>query len=108
LLLVIEVDGTRAGMLRLDRQPCQDDAPRDEIAIAVDSSYGNRGVGSAALALARRLMPAAVFDAEITSDNVASQRAFARAGFRRVGDNLYRSRPVMIEPVSGQSTPPLI
>lgn len=93
LLLIVEANGERAGMVRLDRLPDHEGVARHEISIAVDPICGRRGVGTAALALTRCLIPAAVFEAEIMPENLGSQRAFARAGFRRVGDNLYRNEP---------------
>jgi UDP-2,4-diacetamido-2,4,6-trideoxy-beta-L-altropyranose hydrolase len=93
LLLIVEVDGARSGMVRLDRLADRDGRARYEVSIAVDRNCGKRGVGSAALALTRRLLPAAVFEAEIMVENAASQSVFARAGFNPVGDNRYRNEP---------------
>jgi len=93
LLLVVEAKDKLVGILRLDRLPDQDGTPRYEIAVAVDSIYANRGIGGAALALGRRLNPQAIFEAEIAPKNVASQRAFASAGFKPAGNNLYRYGP---------------
>ncbi len=91
ILLVIEVDGTRGGFVRLDRLRGDTENIVFEISVAVCPRLHKRGVGSAALSLARRLLPAAVFDAEILPENAASQRLFARAGFRQVGVTRYRA-----------------
>ena len=93
LLLIVECNGAAAGMLRLDRLPDRDGMARREVSIAVDSNCAKRGVGSAALALARRLLPCSVLEAEILPENRPSERAFARAGFRPAGANRYVNLP---------------
>jgi UDP-2,4-diacetamido-2,4,6-trideoxy-beta-L-altropyranose hydrolase len=90
-LLLIETDGERVGSLRLDR--LDSDNPSFEISIAVCPTHHGRGVGSGALSLARRLQPAAVFEAEISPGNTASQKLFERADFRKVGATRYRELP---------------
>jgi UDP-2,4-diacetamido-2,4,6-trideoxy-beta-L-altropyranose hydrolase len=87
-LLVVEAEGERAGSLRLDRLDIKNAA--FEVSIAICPNFHGRGIGSAALSLARRLQPGAVFDAEILPDNVASRTLFLRAGFRKVGETRYR------------------
>jgi UDP-2,4-diacetamido-2,4,6-trideoxy-beta-L-altropyranose hydrolase len=87
-LLLIEANGERVGSLRLDR--LKSDDPSFEISIAVCPTRHARGIASGALSLARRLEPAAVFEAEISPANVASQKLFERAGFRSVGAARYR------------------
>jgi len=94
LLLIVECDGTAAGMLRLDRLPDRDGVARREVSIAIDPHYAQRGVGTAALALVQRLLPGAVLEADILPDNRPSQRAFARAGFRSAGGDRYRHEPL--------------
>jgi UDP-2,4-diacetamido-2,4,6-trideoxy-beta-L-altropyranose hydrolase len=87
-LLLIEVGGERAGSIRLDR--LNGKGPAFEISIAVCPHFHGRGIGSVALSLARRLLPAAAFDAEVLPENVASRALFARAGFRKVSATRYR------------------
>lgn len=89
LLLIAQLEGVPAGMLRLDRQ-----AEGERVNIAVDSRYHRRGVGAAILALAALMRPGSALDAEILPGNAASQALFAAAGYRQVGERLYRRAPV--------------
>lgn len=89
LLLVIEVDGKPVGSLRLDRKSERRGQPCYEVSIAIDRCHSGRGIASLALAQARRLLPGASFEAEIAEGNLASQRAFKRAGYEPSGKNLY-------------------
>lgn len=91
LLLVIEAEGERGGYVRLDRLDSESAA--FEISVAVCPKLHGRGLGSAALLLARRLQPDAVFDAEILPENFASRALFTRAGFRQMGEGRYQQRP---------------
>ena len=93
LLLIVEVDATPAGTVRLDRNDDLGEVVRYAISIAIGPAFHNRGVGSAALSLIRRLMPAAALDADVAPENVASMRLFSSKGFQRVGNDLYRSMP---------------
>ncbi|MBI3759765.1 MAG: UDP-2,4-diacetamido-2,4,6-trideoxy-beta-L-altropyranose hydrolase [Deltaproteobacteria bacterium] len=88
LLMIIEVEGARAGMLRLDRG-----AATDRISIAVDPDYHRRGIGAASLALATRVSPGRPLEAEVLPENRASMALFAEAGFRKVDSNLFRREP---------------
>jgi UDP-2,4-diacetamido-2,4,6-trideoxy-beta-L-altropyranose hydrolase len=97
MLLVIEANYERAGYIRLDRLKCA--SAVCEISIAVRPDLHGRGVGSAALLLARRLQPGAIFDAEVQPENAASQALFIRAGFLQVREGRYRQRPVRRETV---------
>jgi UDP-2,4-diacetamido-2,4,6-trideoxy-beta-L-altropyranose hydrolase len=91
-LLVIEVDGKGAGSVRLD--PTHHAmADSFEISIAVDPKLHGRGVGTAALSLARRLQAGTILEAEILSENLASQRLFSAAGFHKVAATRYRQLP---------------
>lgn len=89
-LLLIEVNGERAGLVRLDRLKSERENAAFEISVVVCPRLHGRGIASAALSLARRLQPVAVFDAEILPENAASQRLFARANFRKVSATCYR------------------
>jgi len=90
LLMIVEVAGAAAGMLRLDRQS-EGGRPVYGVSIATASAFQRRGVGGAALALARRLAPAAAFEATVSPQNVRSATLFRRAGYRQVGPDLFRS-----------------
>jgi len=95
LFLVIEADRDRAGYVRLDKLHGKEAA--FEISLAVRPQFYRHGVASAALKLARRVQPAAVFDAEILPDNIASKALFTRAGFRHVNGNHYQQVPAFFE-----------
>jgi UDP-2,4-diacetamido-2,4,6-trideoxy-beta-L-altropyranose hydrolase len=79
-----------AGMLRFDREP--DDAWQVSILIAPEKV--RLGIGVAALALGRALVPSAELVAEVVPGNEASHRLFQRAGYVQGPDGLYRSAPV--------------
>ncbi len=89
-LLIVEAGEEQGGMVRLDRIG---EAQRYEVSIAMREDYQYRGIASAALKLIRRLMPGAVFDAEILPANTASIGLFRRAGFVPDAGNRYRSCP---------------
>lgn len=94
LLTIVESQGAPLGYIRLDRKaPLADSVPRYEISIAIDPNEHGRGLGSAALGLARRLAPGAVIDAAVQTGNLSSNALFRRAGYRDVGAELYRSLP---------------
>ncbi len=93
LLCVIDVDGENAGTVRLDRRFGNHADPTFEVSIAVCPTLYGRGIGSAALALARRLHPLAVLDAEILAENIASKSLFTRAGYSQVDATRYRQQP---------------
>lgn len=90
--LVIEIDAGPVGFVRLDRLNSDLADANFEVSVAVCPKFHGRGIGSAALVLARRLNPAAVFDAEILPDNTASQALFVHAGYQRVGATRYRQQ----------------
>ncbi len=93
ILSVIEADGSRAGMLRLDRLKNEAGALAFEISIAVCPQFHGRGIATTALALARRLQPGAMFEAEVLTENSASQALFRKAGFRQVSASRFRQWP---------------
>jgi UDP-2,4-diacetamido-2,4,6-trideoxy-beta-L-altropyranose hydrolase len=93
LLLIVQSGDDRAGMVRLDRDEDLGGAARYAVSIAVSPAFYKRGVASAALSLVRRLMPVAALDADVVPENVASIRLFSSAGFRPIGNDLYRSMP---------------
>ncbi len=73
---------TPVGMLRLDRRN-DHGAYAYEVSILVAPERHGRGLGRAALALARRLVPEADLHAEVHADNLASHALFSAAGYRR-------------------------
>jgi L-amino acid N-acyltransferase YncA len=93
LLAIVEHDGVAAGMVRLDRLPEERSLPRYEVSIAVEPDCKRRGIGMAALSLARRLAPGAILEATIMPQNSASISLFSRSGFVFAGNHLYRSLP---------------
>ena len=93
-LLNIIMHGTvPAGVLRLDAR-AENDAY--EIAIHVAPDSWRLGIGGAALALARALLPEAEFWAEVLPANDASHALFAAADYRASGA-WYVNRPGAIE-----------
>ena len=81
LLNVIECNGHAAGVLRLDRRPHRDELAAFEVSLLVAQDHYRTGIGKAALALARRLVPGAVLLADIHPENVASLALFQGAGY---------------------------
>lgn len=78
-LMVIDLDGRPAGVLRLDtvNERCF------EVSILVDPACQGRAVAGRALTLAAMLCPGAKLLAEVDPENSASQMLFARAGYAR-------------------------
>jgi UDP-2,4-diacetamido-2,4,6-trideoxy-beta-L-altropyranose hydrolase len=91
LLCIVEGRDEPHGMVRLDR--IAGPATQFEVSIAIDSAARGRGVGTASLALLRRLAPGAALLAEIHPDNAVSQALFARVGYRRESETRWRSLP---------------
>lgn len=93
-LAIIEVDGTAAGIIRLDRPErfCPTE-PQFEVSIAVSAAFHGCGIGSAALRLIRSEHPVAVFDAFILPGNDRSLRMFRKEGYIDIGNGHYRSAP---------------
>ena len=81
LLNIIECEGRAVGLLRLDRRPDRGSLPAFEVSILVAPDRNRAGIGKAGLALARRLIPGAVFFAAIHRDNRPSLSLFAGAGY---------------------------
>jgi RimJ/RimL family protein N-acetyltransferase len=82
--MIVMVDGTPAGVLRLDR--------RDggfEVSLLIAHRSRGKGIGSAALRTASRQMPDLRLVAEIHRENTASLRVFTRAGFEPCGGTWY-------------------
>lgn len=92
-LAIVELNGTAAGMIRLDPAERSAKQPRYEVSIAVGTAFQRRGVGSAALRLIRGLHPGAIFDAFVRLENQASLQMFQRARYIDAGNGFYRSVP---------------
>jgi UDP-2,4-diacetamido-2,4,6-trideoxy-beta-L-altropyranose hydrolase len=90
LLLIVSADGAPAGMVRLDR--AAEDTASFEISIAIDVRFHGQGIGSAALVLVRRMVPAVDLIATVLPENSASLALFAAAGYRADYGDRYRSR----------------
>lgn len=90
-LAIVECGGTRTGFVRLD--PISPEGLRFEVSIAVDPAFHGRGIGSAALRLARACARDAVLEAEVHEDNRASRALFAGCGYRQIGPSRLESRP---------------
>jgi RimJ/RimL family protein N-acetyltransferase len=82
LLMIIELDGVPVGVLRLD--PANEHGEH-EVSIVVAPDRARRGIASAALGLADRLVPGWTMRAEVLPGNDASLRLFGQAGYERVG-----------------------
>lgn len=89
-LLIVEGAGKALGFLRLDRR---DDQPTFEVSIAIDPANHGRGIGAAALQIARRFAPGATLEATVLPGNLASQALFASAGYKQIGPDHFRSVP---------------
>ena len=81
LLNIIECGSRPAGVLRLDRRPARASLPAYEVSILIAPDHHREGIGKAALALARRLVPGVVLLAAVHRDNAASQALFGAAGY---------------------------
>lgn len=92
LLALVACGGVRSGFVRLDR--LAGETPSFEISIAVAPEKHGRGIGRAALKLARRLAPFVPIDATVLAGNAASYAMFASAGYRRIGEDRFRSLPI--------------
>ncbi|MGE0093998.1 MAG: UDP-2,4-diacetamido-2,4,6-trideoxy-beta-L-altropyranose hydrolase [Alphaproteobacteria bacterium] len=88
LLNLVMHDEEPAGVLRLDRKG----EKGWEVSILIDAARHGHGVGTAALAAARRLVPEASLLAEVLPENVASHALFLSAGYRRT-NGWYEARP---------------
>lgn len=95
-LLIIEVDGTPVGNVRLDRLSDRPGANEYELSIVINQKYHGRGIGSSALRFVRKLMPGATIDATVLPENRASRALFEGSGYVAVSDDLYRSVPAAL------------
>jgi UDP-2,4-diacetamido-2,4,6-trideoxy-beta-L-altropyranose hydrolase len=90
---LILADEVPVGVVRLDRR---DDKRRNstipafEVSLSVESGRRGEGIGTAALAAARRLTPEADLVAHIVPENASSLSTFAKAGFLPEGEDWKR------------------
>jgi RimJ/RimL family protein N-acetyltransferase len=89
LLMIVEREDKPSGMVRLDR--LADSTAAFEVSIAVSEEEQGRGIGLAALKLARRVAATDLL-ATVLPGNSASNALFLAAGYSPDGDNRYRSR----------------
>ncbi|NJL50245.1 MAG: UDP-2,4-diacetamido-2,4,6-trideoxy-beta-L-altropyranose hydrolase [Blastochloris sp.] len=90
-LMIFETNGVSVGSVRLDRLPAPE--PTFEVSVLVSEAHRGAGTGTAALRAARKIAaPHVVLIAEIDDRNVASQRAFAAAGFVQTAERHWKSR----------------
>jgi UDP-2,4-diacetamido-2,4,6-trideoxy-beta-L-altropyranose hydrolase len=90
LVAIVEADHRAAGMVRLDK--VSNHPVTLDVSVAIDARLHGKGLGSAALTLARRLAPGADLVATILPDNRASLALFAARGYRPDGRDRYRNR----------------
>lgn len=82
-LYVIEVDSAPAGSLRFDAKG----AGEAEISIVISPAFRGRGVGAEVLKQAQKLAVTLGYQrllARVKIENIASNRAFEKAGFRLI------------------------
>jgi RimJ/RimL family protein N-acetyltransferase len=83
---MICLDGHPIGYIRALR----DDSDNFRVSIAIDDHHQGLGLGSVALhcliAILRMGYPGASVTADVDKNNVASLRAFGKAGFRQLGE----------------------
>lgn len=84
--MIVLADGNPVGLLRLDLGT----GPTGEVSIILEPAMQGRSIARAALATLATIYPEVELIADIHPENLASQRAFASAGFERVGDRNYR------------------
>ena len=84
-LCVILVGDRPVGTIRLDRRQRPAWGEVAEVSIALDPDLRGQGIGTAALAEARRLSPATVLIARVKAKNEASRRLFIGSGYQPMG-----------------------
>ncbi|MBM3516716.1 MAG: GNAT family N-acetyltransferase, partial [Alphaproteobacteria bacterium] len=96
LLNLVLRDCEPAGVLRLDA--LTEDPLAYEVSILTAPEYHRRGIGGAALALARALVPGARLKAVVLPGNRASQALFTAAGYLGGADDAWWSEPTPATP----------
>lgn len=91
LLQIVMCDDTPAGLIRLD---CAQAAAGREVSILTAPEQYNRGIGFAALRLARRLVSLSPIRAFVLPGNEPSLRLFEKAGYKPAGGDWLVQEPV--------------
>lgn len=105
LINVILHGDAPAGTVRLDPRPGRSHCPY-EVSINIAAGSRRLGIGRAALALARRLVPEAGLCAYVMAGNSASRALFADAGFQPAGEpDWYAAPPLAAEAGAGVAGP---
>jgi L-amino acid N-acyltransferase YncA len=78
-----------AGTVRLDRRDRRAWGPLCEVSITIAPDCRSRGLGKAALALARRQQPASPLVARVKASNRASRRLFLAAGYQPLAPGVF-------------------
>ncbi len=94
---MVEAAGRPVGVLRLDE--AETDPDKYVVAILVAPDQVRKGIGTAALRIANRLMPGKHLVARVAPENSASMRLFVNAGYATEADGLFHCRPVREVPV---------
>jgi len=91
-LWIIERGAASAGYVRLDRS----EAGREGfvVSVLIDQQFQGRGIATLALKTLRELVPGSHLWAEIHPDNVASRKAFKKAGYQNMSPTLMVSRSI--------------
>lgn len=97
-LCVILMDDRPAGTIRLDRRQRPAWGEVAEISIALDPDVRGQGIGTAALAEARRLAPEAALIARVKAKNEASRRLFIGSGYQPMGPGVLVQWPLAAQP----------
>jgi RimJ/RimL family protein N-acetyltransferase len=90
LLLIIEHGTEPCGVVRLDPPNA---SGRREVSIYLGSAHHRLGIGTAALAQLRYLVPEAALEATVLAGNDASANLFIAAGYRLLADGVYVDTP---------------
>lgn len=87
-IYMVEAGGMPAGMVRLDEIATAEGAV--EVSILIDPNAHGQGLGQVALRLLRLRHPDLTVIANVKPENVASQRIFEKAGYRRISPDWYQ------------------
>ncbi len=93
-LRILEFEERPAGTVRLDRCVRRSWGRLCEVSIAIAPDCRGRGLGKAALALARELKPVAPLVARVKRGNIASRRLFLSAGYQPFSPGVFVHWPV--------------
>jgi len=88
-LNIIIYNNERAGVLRLDKvgEDCL------EVSIMIAPEYYRKGIGAAALRLARKTWPNVILRAEVLPGNEASHALFEKCGYEPLRNQIYLNLP---------------